>query len=82
MLGTEKRRQSDTSRYKSSCRRPWASPEQPTTVRPKYRRTATGEEWNIFTLHLVLYQGLHPVAAQSAEMERDPQNRNPKAAEL
>jgi hypothetical protein len=39
------------------------------TPRPIYGRSARSEERNIFTLHIVLYQGLHPVAAHFPERE-------------
>ena len=51
----------------------------PRTFRPRYRETASGEERNIFTLHIVLYQGLHPVAAQSSDGQRDATSRIRKA---
>jgi hypothetical protein len=52
----------------------------PRTVRPRYRRTATGEEGNIFTLHIVLHPGLHPAAQHSVERECDAWSETPKAA--
>src|SRR5271155_3439324 len=64
---------------KANYRRPMA---RPTTVRPKYRRTTSGEECNTFTLHIVLHPGIHPVAPHSAENELDAPTENQKAAEL
>jgi hypothetical protein len=49
-------------------------------ARPRYRGTASGEECNILSLHVVLYQGLHPVAPHSAEIECDAWNETQKAA--
>jgi|HubBroStandDraft_6_1064221.scaffolds.fasta_scaffold136883_2 hypothetical protein len=50
-----------------------SSPIRPSKTVPRLfaRDTASGEERNIFTLHLVLYQGLHPVGAHSAERRRN-----------
>jgi hypothetical protein len=50
------------------------SKTSPRTVRPRYRDTGSGEESNIFTLQVVLYQGLHPVGAHSPERKCDAWN--------
>jgi hypothetical protein len=65
-----------------SCCLPWTErscgDSLPREHSPKLPQGCSGEECNIFTLHLILYQGLHPVAAHPAERECDARNEPKK----